>query len=312
MAAAAPFVPGRTAMRRPPYPISCVLLAGLLVFGPVVPRIAAQSTAVPAESSVFIAPLAFGRVPTLPAAPALLAIVRVSAVPDASAELPPLPGPLVVGVEQGAFAVHTPDQVKVIRPEMTGEPSQRIPTPGPDFVLEPGDILIAPDGATLTFRNTGSVSADALMAMVLPEGTSPPSASDAGATVRVLASSVADDVPSGLVLLVLGRFALPPGAHADRDGADLGPVLGYVEEGTVVYTLDEGQARFIAPESGTPAATANPTAAPGTATPLRRGDAVFEETGTVGELRNESDGPASALFFLITPVEAAGAETAAR
>jgi hypothetical protein len=312
MAAAEQFAPGRTAMRRLPNLFPCVLLVGLLVFGPLVPRIAAQSTAVSDETSLFITPLAFGRVPTLPAAPALLAIVRVSAVPDASVDLPPLPGPFVVGVEQGAFAVHTPDQVKVIRPAMTGEPSQRVPTPGPDFVLEPGDILIAPDGATLAFRNMGTVSADALLAMVLPEGTSLPSTSNAGATVRVLASSVVDDIPSGLVLLVLGRFALPPGTSADRAGANLGPALGYVETGAVVYTLDEGQARFILPDIGTPAASANPTAAAGTATTLVRGDAVVEETGTVGELRNESDSPASALFFLITPVEESSTVTEAR
>jgi len=255
--------------------------------------------------------LAFGRVPALPVAPVVLAVVRVSATPDASVEIPPLPGPFVAGVEQGAFAVHTPGQVKVIRPEMTGEPSQRLPTPGPDFVLEPGDILIAPDSTTLTFRNTGTVSADALLAMVLPEGASPPSTSESGATIRELASGVVDDVPSGRATLLLGRFSLAPGASADRDGANLGPALGYVEEGSVVYTLDEGQARFILPESGTPAATADPTAAPGTATTLTRDNAVVEETGTVGELRNESGDTASALFFLITPVGAAAAMPAA-
>jgi hypothetical protein len=297
--AAEPLASGRNAMRRPPPLLPCLLLAGLLAAGTCAPRVDAQGTAAPDESPVLLAPLAFGRVPELPAAPVELALIRVSAAPDTSVDFPPLPGPVLAAVEQGAFAVHTPDQVKVLTPEMTGEPSQQLPTPGPDFTLEPDDILLAPDSASLTLRNTGTVSADALLAAIVPDGTPLPSVSQPGVTVRVLTSGVVDDVPTGRVMLVLGRYSLPPGASADRDGANRGPVLGYVEDGAIDYTLVQGQADIVAATDGTP------TAASGTATTLTRGDGVVEETGAVGELRNESGAPASALFFLVTPVATA-------
>ncbi len=201
--------------------------------------------------------------------------------------------------------VHASGPVNVLRPAMTGEPSQQLPTPGPDFVLAPGDILLAPAGVELTFRNAGTVSADALLVAILPSGTPPRVDAVPGVTFRVLASGVPDDIPSGQVMLVLGRAALEPGAIVERDGATLGPALIYVEQGEITYTLVEGQARSIQPAAGTPPAMTGTTVEPGSAVILSTGDAVVEETGTVGEVHYLSGDPVSALFVLITPTETA-------
>ncbi len=84
-----------------------------------------------------------------------------------------------------------------------------------------------------------------------------------------------------------------------------GPEFGVVEEGTVTFTVSEGQVEII---RGVTTATPGPEApetemvTAGQEATLQAGDGVFYHPGAVADLRNEGDTPVVLLGGGIEPL----------
>lgn len=292
-------------MRRVPFLLSSVLLAlvGVLACGPFAGWAAAQGTP-PAGPAPTQTVLGFGIPPSLPAAPALLVLARISYAPGASLPAVGFPGPLLGVIEQGTFAVQATGPVEVSHPG-TGATPEMGPaaSPGPAFTLATGDTLLTPAGTAVAYHNTGSGTASALVAALLPTSAKLPTAYPPGVTFQPLAAGVAMDVPAASAL-VLVRDSFAPGAVSQATAPSRGPVLGVVEQGHLDYTLASGAASVThATSSGTPAAASGVMATPAGTAPTTLGpdDSVIEQTGSRGELHNVGTEPAAALIVVVEP-----------
>jgi len=286
-------------MHRLPRLLSPLFIAGLLAVGPFTAWVSAQGT--PAAAQPQLEVLAFGVPPTLPSAPALLALARFTYAPGTTYPEPAQPGPQLGYVETGTFTVHASGPVEVQHPVTTnGTPtSTQEASPAAETTLAAGDTILVPSGIAVTFQNSGSATASILGAGVLPAGAVVPRTFPAGLTVKALATGVAQAVPPTSAL-VLRRDIVPPGAAEPPQTPNRGPLLAYVESGSLAYTLVQGDARVTSPQgSGTPPVP--PTAVGLSVETLNPGSSVVEQVGVISGVRNIRTQPASVLIFFLEP-----------
>lgn len=284
-------------MRRVPLLAPFVLVFALLVGGPLAARVAAQGTPEPGAAAPGFQVLAFAAVADVPPAPAIMALIRLSYAPGASFDAPAYPGPVLGVIESGTVTAHASAPVTVRRAAEVATPTAA-PTVTADITLEPGDTILTVPGTSVTYRNTGSTTAVALITGVVP-ATFPLTATyPSGVTADLLAAGVATATPTAPAALVMVRDTLAAGASQPPSEPDAGPLLAYVDHGTLGYTPTKGTSQITRAGSlGTPAAAATP----GAEMTLAQGDSVFEQTGTVSGVRNTGSGPASVILVTLVP-----------
>lgn len=267
---------------------SIVVLVGLLSLGPLAQTAQAQGTATPAGTAPLTV-LAFAPLSTMPAAPVQIALVRLSYAAGTSLTAPVIAGPSLGVVESGSLAVHATAAVTVLQ-------ATPVPPATTDYSLAAGDTIALPANTAVTYQNPGQAPATLLLVTLLPAGTALPASYPAGVTVQSLASGVFQTVSSGPAVLTLARQSLAPGA----DSPTLGPLLAYVEDGTLAYTPLTGTATGTASaRSATPG-----TAAASTAITVGTGGAIVAQRGAVGDLQNSGSAAASLLLVFLAPAQA--------
>jgi hypothetical protein len=130
------------------------------------PEVAPPAATTPGAELVTLEPIAFGRADELPAAPAVLQLVRMRIAPGGEFSAPDGdPGASLIVVEAGALTVTLTRPVYVTR-GLGGE-KELIPE-NQAFTLGPGASVVAIAGSGGTFRNDGAEEAVFLGAGIRP------------------------------------------------------------------------------------------------------------------------------------------------
>jgi quercetin dioxygenase-like cupin family protein len=140
--------------------------------------------------------------------------------------------------------------------------------------------------------------------VVAQESTPAAGAGGSGTTVEPLATAALDDLPPAPAFLGLVRFTFPAGA-ATPPGADPGPILIYVESGTLTGTI-EGPATVTraADAEAEPDAAATPAGA--REEEFQSGDSVAIPAETSSSFRNDGQDEATLLAVLVLPQDPFG------
>lgn len=141
-------------------------------------------------------------------------------------------------------------------------------------------------------------------AVALAEGPAPGRADDA--TPEAEASIVAETLAAGPLVEYPGqtllqlRVTLAPGAVVPSH-LHPGNLVFSVESGEITYTAVEGSIPVSWAGAGTP--TAETTLNPGDEVVLEAGDWLFEQRGTLHEVRNSGDTPAVLLISALVATD---------
>ena len=302
--------------------LSLLAGAGLLLAGraPVVAQEATPVPVAPGEGMAEI--LAVGRLEAVPPGPVVVDLIRATFPPGSTTPPGPDPGPSLVSVEQGALSFELEGPASLTT---AATPDTTPPGPAPvegGVTLYPGDSLLIPAETGFRAFNDGSEPAVALVGRVYPPvpagpGTPPalagtPPAAGSPVDYVTLVAGVAELPPPTPAALVLARLNYPAGAADPAPSENAGPLLAYVDEGTIGYTVVSRQSEVYRSRGGgspEPATLAPERAEPGVEVTLRAGDAVFEAHGTVSAARNAGSEPAGVLILTLVPAEAIAAAT---
>ena len=279
--------------------VLAVVLAGLLAVGR--PSLVAAQEASPEAEDGGFAPLAFAMVDSLPPAPALVVLFRITYEPGASFAAPAFPGPLLGAIESGTLTARPDGEVAVTRGAATASPVPAAATPGADVTLAAGDQIVTPPGTAVTYTNTGEEPSTSLVAGVVPADTPLPTAFPPGVTGGQLAFGVATTLPAGPVAIGMARLTFPPGAEEPPSANAGGPLLAYVEGGSIAYTLASGEGQVT--QAPAAAATPGAVATPGAEVAVSGGGFAFEQGGAVSGARNPGDETATVVILAIGPPE---------
>ena len=270
----------------------------------VAPRPVAAQEGTPGAEPFALTVLAtapLGDLPTLPPAPALAVLYRITYAAGAGYAAPALPGPLLGSVEEGALTARPDGPLTVTSAAELADPAPLAvqATPGADYGLAAGDQVVTPGGTAVTYANAGAGPSAVLVGGVFPADTPLPTAFPPGVSVRPLAVGVVTAYPPDAAGIGFLRVTLGPGAVLPP-GEVFGPTLTYLEVGTVAYQAVQGDVQIVrAAPGGTP--VVGVPATPGTEATLTTGDTTVEQHGTVSGLRNLGDAPAVALAFAVLP-----------
>lgn len=253
------------------------------------PTPAAGSGSGPIRESLFQAILQ-----DLPAAPALIRVVRIILQPGASVPMHAHTGPEFGRVENGILTVRVEGEAVVAQRSVGGTPQPAIVPPvGQEFNLVPGDQIVYPTGVPMSFWNDTADPVSVMTTVILPVGSGSPAGSEwvngtpeanamDGVTSQILGDAVAPGWPEPPFAVLLDRLVLAPGEPIPAQG---GPVILALELGSFGFSLVDGQFQLSRGNSG-PLAVATP----GVPYILSPGDAVFFPGGMNEVPRPEADG----------------------
>lgn len=259
----------------------------------------------------WLAPLARAPLHLFPPAWRAATLERRTIAPGARPDVRTV-GPRLLVLETGrltvAVAATSPAEPGVVRlaSRPTAAPdaeatSAPIP-PGSEVTLEPGQVVLFAQGTRAAVRSTGRTEAATLEVTIEPPGTAneygrTPRATNAARPVDVVPQPLAGDVvaplPTGDVVLAVGRIVLAPGAALPAHAA-VGPELLAVEAGTLELTTSEGRAWGLRGVAGP--RELNP------ATAVAAGAGMFLEPGSVAAFGNGGDAPLVFLVATLLPV----------
>jgi hypothetical protein len=263
--------------------------------------------------------LAETTVASLPPAPSIVALSRLTLVSDVSISDISVPGPELIAVESGILTVSVPgddDEADEIegRVRRGGTPiAEGLATPTEGiflFTLVPGDSLFVPGDTPHTVHSFGGEPAIFLVAAVTPQpadnvdSTWPPGTSETlpeGASIERL--DVGYDVATSTLAparIVLQRMVTSSNEIIPRQQAG-GPELFVVERGAlevdvVSGTVDRRDALAAQSES----IQADESAATPTTVQTIEGGAVLIQPGTIAVVRSAS-GPITMLVLTVLP-----------
>ncbi len=252
--------------------------------------------------------LAETTVATLPPAPSIVALSRLTLAPDVNISDISVPGPEFIAVESGILTVSVPgdddeaDEVEG-RVRRGGTPvAEGLATPTEGiflFTLVSGDSLFVPGDTPHTVHSVGAEPAIFLVAAVTPQpagnvdSTWPPGSSEAlpeGASVERL--DVGYDVATSTLApatIVLQRIVTSSKEIIPRQQAG-GPELFVVEDGVLVVEVVSGTIeRRDASAARAESTQADESAATPTAVQTGAGGAVLIQPGTIAAIRSTSE-----------------------
>lgn len=237
----------------------------------------------------------------------LLLLFRMTLAPGAAYPLAEDEGNLtLVEVERGALTASGDAEMRIAR--AGAEPGMEETVAADQaFTLDAGDsALFAPD-LMGEVRNDGTDEVGLLILEAVPaermDGEE--MALPEGIEFEILAMGEAPELPAGDILLLIGRFAMEPGAGVPEHPHP-GAEFGVVEEGTFAFKTYEGPALQVTRQIGEAMTSGEDpvieSAGPGEEIVAEVGDALFVPSGNVSDTRNGGDGDASAIFGEIAPV----------
>jgi quercetin dioxygenase-like cupin family protein len=268
----------------------------------------ARQDATPQPVEATFEPLATALIEQLPPAPAAIGLARITYEPGLSGGRGYVPGPQVWAVEEGELTISIGGDVSTPAADGT-------PVAASEVTLQAGDQAFVPAFTEREVTNAGNEPVTVLTVWMTPGDTFSAPAQDQipqGITLEVLSSGVAQTLPDQPVALTLARGIFEPGYELPPGAPTHAPVLTYIEEGELGYTISSGESEFTFADTddATPAAVdpaATPVASiPGQEVILRAGDSLFTQTGAVESARNAGEGQLIALY-VIMPL-ATGAE----
>lgn len=267
-----------------------------LALGAAIPRATAQANVTTTE-------LVRQTVDTLPAAPASVALSRLTLTAGASATVHPAGALTALVVEGGTVTIPSGVGQVQAAAATAGAATPSAVTPGATTTLTAGDEVVIPTAAAadVALHNIGGDAALLLVGQVAAQSAVPTAGQ--GVAVAPLSVGVATALPPTPVRVTLNRVTYPAGA-AIAASAHPGPTLVWVESGTLGLPLQGGQLDVThATTAGTPTAgAATPAmATPGTEPMLHAGDAAFIHAGTVSAAENPGSSPATILVFALAP-----------
>lgn len=152
---------------------------------------------------------------------------------------------------------------------------------------------------TMAFTLAGAMTAAALATDSTPiRAQDPPPEAEASVIAETLAVGPLMELP-GQALLQL-RVTLAPGAVVPNH-VHPGNLVFSVESGEITYTAVEGSVPVSWAGAATP--TAETTLNPGDEVVLEAGDWLFEQRGTLHEVRNTGDTPAVLLISALVAAD---------
>jgi quercetin dioxygenase-like cupin family protein len=247
----------------------------------------------------------------LPVAPSFVRLLRITIEPDGVSPLHTHPGPEFNRVEQGTVRVMVQGKALVQRAPVDGvaQPVEVMPE-NDEQVLRRGDQIAYMPGTALTFRNSGTVPAIMLAAVVLPAGSQhppglvwvgeSPTAEDlAGVTSEVLGDGIATNLPTDSAIFTVEQVELQAGQPLP---AARGPTLYSLVDGIFDFTIQSGSVQVSRIAEPGP----RPESPAGTAVSLAAGDAIFFPNGVAESTRAEASG--TATFYRITITPASGSD----
>lgn len=300
-----------------------VALAMLMVGGIVAQSVSAQDgtpapeTPEPTAPGQMTVPLAIGLFESVPDAPVAFYLSLATFPPGASTPPEPDPGPSMTYVQSGQLRFEIEGPATVTRLDVGPQPATGEVTVGA------GDWVVVPMGVPFRVLNEGSEYAVALVAGLLPletvtgatpsaeeatpiaspEGTPSALASPEGTTPEFifepLAGGVIAELPPAPLAVALLRLTYDPGAGDPIPSQNAGPLIGYVENGQIGYTLASGQA--TTGKAGSLEFTEAPV---GQEVILNPGDWLFEQAGAASQGRNTDGAGASVLLAILAPPDA--------
>jgi quercetin dioxygenase-like cupin family protein len=261
----------------------------------------ARQNATPQPADATFEPLATAFIEQLPPAPTAIGLARITYEPGLSGGRGYVPGPQVWAVEEGELTIS-------IGGDMSTPVADGTPVAASEVTLQAGDQAFVPAFTEREVTNVGNEPVTVLTVWMMPGDTftaPTPEEIPQGITLEVLSSGVAQVLPDQPVNLTLARGIFEPGYELPVGVPTHAPVLTYVEEGELGYTISSGESTFTfaATDDATPAAVdlaATPVAAtPGEEVILRAGDSLFTQTGAVESARNAGEGQMIALYVIM-------------
>jgi hypothetical protein len=236
----------------------------------------------------------------------LLLLFRMTLAPGAVYPLAEDEGNLtLVEVERGTLTATGDADLRIARAGAEPGLEEAVPA-NQAFMLDAGDsALFAPD-LMGEVRNDGTEDVGLLILEAVPATIMDQEmAIPEGIAVEILAMGETPKLPAGDILLLIGRFALEPGA-AVPEHPHPGAEMGVVEEGTFAFTTYEGPALQVVRQTGEAMKSGEDpvveSADIGEEIVVEVGDALFVPSTNVSDTRNGGDGPATAIFAEIAPV----------
>ena len=251
----------------------------------------------PADSAAQSAPSSLASSPRL-------AFDRLTYAPNSAEPISTLVGPGLVYLQSGRLAVQASAGTfhlarAAVPPGGAGVPVQDPAPDGSTIGLNPGDAILVPAPAGMTFQNVDNAPAVALeVHLTVPVSADtrsfglPPMP---GVTITPLSAPNGIVLPPGPIGATLGRAALAAGASLPTHTA-AGPEFVFVESGNLDLAIARGLAW-----SRRPGGLAVPVA--GDRTMLTAGGGANIEAGTVSTLRNDGPEPATVLLAGFLPIQ---------
>ena len=284
-------------------PLALVVAALLLTRA--VPSLATPTT----EKSGTVEQIVATTLAELPPPPLFVGVAQVIVPPGARTTTAGTAGPRLLAIEAGSVTVGVAGPADVWRAAGPGTGPASGPSPvvpGDEVALGPGDRLTVGAGAVQEVRNDGTHAAVLLDAALFPPGAEPVAAaftSPDGVSFQLLAGAVIEAVPAAPARFSLKRLRLERG-QAMPAGARTGPVVAYVEAGSLDVVPTAGEVRFGRAAARAPSTSAGPLRAVpvGRTAPLTAGATVALATGAAVVGANERDVPTVLLLLEIVPV----------
>jgi mannose-6-phosphate isomerase-like protein (cupin superfamily) len=252
----------------------------------------------------------------LPVAPAFVRLLRITIEPDGVSPLHTHPGPEFNRVEQGTVRIKVQGKALLQRAPVDGvaQAVEEVPQ-DEEQVLRRGDQIAYMPGTAITFRNSGTVPAIMLAAVILPAGSQhppglvwvgqSPTAEDlAGVTSEVLGDGIATNLPAEGSVFTVEKVTLTAGQPLP---AASGPTLYSLVDGVFDFTIQSGSVQVSRIAEPGP----RPESPAGTAVSLAAGDAMFFPNGIAESARADASGEATFYRVSIVPAGDAGATPAA-
>jgi quercetin dioxygenase-like cupin family protein len=247
----------------------------------------------------------------LPVAPSFVRLLRITVEPDGVSPLHTHPGPEFNLVEQGTVRVMVQGKALLQRAPVDGvaQPVEQVPE-NEEQVLRRGDQIAYMPGTALTFRNSGTVPAIMLAAVVLPAGSQhppglvwvgeSPTAEDlAGVTSEVLGDGIATNLPADGAVFTVEQVQLAAGEPLPAGGDS---TLYSLVDGIFDFTIQSGSVQVSRIAEPGP----RPESPAGTAVSLAPGDAIFFPNGVEESQRAEASG--ATTFYRVTITPASGTD----
>jgi quercetin dioxygenase-like cupin family protein len=284
------------------YRLLTFLLAALCLGGATISDAAARWPAPLPGHEATGRQLSAGQASALPAAPALLGLVRVTYAPGAGEDLDLGPFGDVAYVEDGSLTLRVdgPVAVAVTRASADGASAEEIRA-GEETVLGAGDGVYLPGGVVGAIGNDGDEPAVLLVGFVgAAEAAGPPASSPAGVVQALLGLGIVGALPPAPATLALDRVSIAAGAALVDNPDDSSLRLVVAESGAVRLRYDVE----LSVGRGAPGAVEQVAA--GTEVVLEPGASVVLPPSARGEMASADEDPATILVVRVEPA----AETA--